>query len=91
MLDKTFNPADVEKRLKAIQLLLEPHCLLLVHINPESRVKAARGPLEASLVRGRAAFVLVKVHNEAGVTAPWRNDRRPCGDGHGQGPSACRC
>ena len=52
----------------AVQKLLDPHCLVMVHINPESRVKAARGPRRAELVRDRAVLVLVKVHNEAGVT-----------------------
>jgi hypothetical protein len=41
-----------------------------VSINPESRVKAARGPAPAELVRGRASVFLVKVHNEGGVTHP---------------------
>src|SRR5262249_32815871 len=41
-----------------------------VHINAESRVKAARGPAAAVLVRDRPTLVLVKVHNEAGVTHP---------------------
>jgi hypothetical protein len=62
---KSAKPeADVE----AIQHLLDPHCLVRVHINPESRVKAARGPAEAVLVHDRDVFALVKVHNEAGVT-----------------------
>jgi hypothetical protein len=54
--------------ITAIQKLLDRHCLAGVHINPESRVKAARGPLRAELVHERARLVLVKVHNEAGVT-----------------------
>jgi hypothetical protein len=54
--------------IAAIQKLLDRHCLIAVHINPESRVKAARGPLRAELNHDRAKFVLVKVHNEAGVT-----------------------
>jgi hypothetical protein len=49
--------------------LLDWQCLAGVHINPQSRVKAARGPLAAQLRRDRPALVLVKVHNEAGVTA----------------------
>src|SRR5262249_47777127 len=39
-----------------------------VTINPESRVKVARGPAAAELPFNRAAVVLIKVHNEAGVT-----------------------
>jgi hypothetical protein len=56
----------------AIQAILDPHCLLEIHINPESRVKVAPGPARAELVeRGWRTF-LVKVRNEAGVTAPLR-------------------
>jgi hypothetical protein len=52
----------------AVQKLLDPHCLLGVSINAESRVKAERGPAAATLFEGHPAVVLVKVHNEAGVT-----------------------
>ena len=56
----------------AIQAILDPLCLIEVHINPESRVKVGPGPARAELVeRGWRTF-LVKVHNEAGVTAALR-------------------
>ncbi len=56
----------------AIQAILDRYCLLDVHINPESRVQVAPGPARAELVeRGWRTF-LVKVRNEAGVTAPLR-------------------
>jgi len=61
-------PADRDEAARALQRLLDRHCLLGVHINPESRVKAARGPAEALLRLGKPEYVLVKVHNEAGVT-----------------------
>lgn len=51
-----------------MQKLLDPLCLVGVSINPESRVKAARGPASAELRRGEEAFFLVRVHNDAGVT-----------------------
>jgi hypothetical protein len=57
---------------RAVQKLLDPHCLLAVSINPESRVKALRGPAPADLQRDRETVVLVKVQNDAGVTAPLR-------------------
>ena len=60
--------ADDPQALEKIQQLLDPLCLVGVTINPESRVKVARGPAEALLVQGRRAILLVKVHNEAGVT-----------------------
>ncbi|HYT94102.1 MAG TPA: hypothetical protein VEL76_35630 [Gemmataceae bacterium] len=62
---KSVNP---EMEIETIQQLLDPHCLVSVTINPESRVKAARGAAEALLLRDRDVFFLVKVHNEAGVT-----------------------
>jgi hypothetical protein len=51
-----------------IQKLLNDQCLVGVSINPESRVKAARGPRSAELVVGKESVVLVSVLNEAGVT-----------------------
>lgn len=62
------NVKDAGRALKELQDLLDPLCLAGVSINPESRVKAARGPAAAVLVRGRARVVLVKVVNEAGAT-----------------------
>lgn len=74
-------PADTTRTLRALldregkdnaaaqaQKLLDRHCLLAVHINPESRVKAARGPATAELIAGKDHFLLVKVVNDAGVT-----------------------
>jgi hypothetical protein len=55
-----------------VQKLLDPFCLIGVHINPESRVKAQRGPRAVRLVVDEPTYVLVKVHNEAGVTHPLR-------------------
>jgi hypothetical protein len=63
-------PADPQEAARAVQKLLDAHCLVGVSINPESRVKAARGPLKAELVRDRTVYVLVKVHNDGGVTHP---------------------
>jgi hypothetical protein len=65
--------ADAKEKLPndvgvAIQKLLDPHCLIGVTINPESRVKVARGPREAELVKGQETLVLLKVQNDAGVT-----------------------
>lgn len=51
-----------------VQKTLDPHCLIGVTINPESRVKAARGPRKAELVRGQEMLVLIKLQNDAGVT-----------------------
>jgi hypothetical protein len=60
---------DPIQATRLIQKALDPRCLLAVHINPESRVKAAAGPAQPVLVQGGWRFFLVKVVNEAGVTA----------------------
>ena len=76
-----LNPADVERINKlrdapmredvaeSLQKILDPYCLALVHINPEARVQVHRGPAKAVLMRGGWTSFLVKVHNEAAVTA----------------------
>jgi hypothetical protein len=62
------EPADSDAALAEVQKLLDAQCLVGVNINPESRVKAARGPAAAELVRDREKVVLVKIHNDGGVT-----------------------
>ncbi|HXE54142.1 MAG TPA: CehA/McbA family metallohydrolase, partial [Tepidisphaeraceae bacterium] len=61
--------ANAEKGVETIERVLDKYCLLLVDINPESRVKVARGPAEAELVEDGWRTFLIKVTNEAGVTA----------------------
>ncbi|MDQ2657191.1 MAG: hypothetical protein M3Y60_07200, partial [Bacteroidota bacterium] len=53
-----------------IQEILDPYCLAIVSINPESRVKVTRGNASPMLIQGGWTSFLVKVHNHAGVTAP---------------------
>src|SRR4030095_9214500 len=52
-----------------IQNILDPYCLAFVNINPESRVKVERGPAKAKLIQNGWVSYLVKVNNDAGVTA----------------------
>ena len=66
------SAADQNVAAEKIQKLLDARCLIGVSINPESRVKAARGPLAAELLLDRPVFALVKVQNDAGVTAALR-------------------
>jgi hypothetical protein len=61
-------PGDAE----AIQRVLDRRCLVGVHINPEMRVKVARGHARPDLVQGDWRPFLVKVRNEAGTTAALR-------------------
>jgi len=63
-------PANARRAGRAVQELLDAHCLVGVHVNPESRVKAQRGDRPATLSRDRPTYALVKVHNEGGVTHP---------------------
>jgi hypothetical protein len=58
-------PADFGER---VQKVLDRSCLIVVTINPESRVKAARALLAAELERGKDRLVLIKVLNDAGAT-----------------------
>ncbi len=63
---------DSAAAVREIQQALDEHCLVGIAINPESRVKAAQGPAAASLMQHGWRVFLVKVQNEAGVTAELR-------------------
>ena len=58
-----------ESTVQSIQALLDPFCLAMIHINPESRVKVTAGPARPQLKQEGWSVFLVKVHNEAAVTA----------------------
>ena len=55
-----------------LQGLLDPRVLLLVTINPESRVKVQRGPAKARLQQAGFTPVLVKIINQGAVSAELR-------------------
>lgn len=80
-LGSSLSPED-EKRIMAlqhepltpeisssIQHILDPYCLAIVNINPEARVKVERGAAKAKLVQSGWVSYLVKVNNDAGITA----------------------
>ncbi len=71
-LDEILDMPDGADATVAIQRLLAPRVLAAVHVNPESRVKVARGPAPARLMQQGWRTFLVRVHNEAGVTAKLR-------------------
>ena len=71
-LETAFNQTDADEAGEAIQRVLDKYCLFGVDINPESRVKVATGPAKPELVEKGWRQFLVKVHNEAGVTAELR-------------------
>jgi len=55
-----------------IQNALNAHCLFIVNINPEMRVKVAPGPARPELVEQGWRQFLVKVVNDSGTTATLR-------------------
>jgi hypothetical protein len=63
------NKPLTDETVKGVQAILDPYCLNVVTINPEGRVKVDRGAAKAVLVQGGWTSFLVKVHNEAGITA----------------------
>jgi len=69
-LDKALASADPKQAVRAIQEVLDPLCLVMVNINPESRVKVREGDAPHKLVEHGWSVFLIKIHNEAGVTAP---------------------
>ena len=70
LLVKAAKSMDAEKAVEDIQKALDPYVLYQVNINPESRVKVAAGAAKPELVESGWRTFLVKVTNEAGVTAP---------------------
>jgi hypothetical protein len=68
-LEKAVDLSESNQALAKIQAVLDSYCLFDVHINPESRVKVAQGPTKAELQELGWRSFLVKVRNEAGVTA----------------------
>ena len=68
-LRQALKSEDKVKAITTIQKVLDQYCLVGVNINPESRVKVAEGPAKKELVQQGWRTFLVKVHNQAGVTA----------------------
>lgn len=82
-LGSPFSPAEKETLRKCMaghtaedvasaHKVLDAHCLFNVHISPEQRVKASQGVISPELDEGGWRQYLVRVDNEAGVTAPLR-------------------
>src|SRR5262245_24253021 len=69
---KALQVACANRDAAGIQRLLDPHVLLAVSINPEARVKVARGPAKGILQQAGYTPVLVKVINESTVTKALR-------------------
>ena len=67
-LEAAANVSDHARAIEEIQRILDPHCLLTIRINPESRISVDRAAAPARLVEHGWRAYLVKVRNEAGVT-----------------------
>lgn len=72
VIDAALAETDPKVAVRKLQEVLDPLCLVGVDINPESRVKAQAGAAPKELLEQGWRTFLVKVHNQAGVTAPLR-------------------
>ncbi len=68
-LEKAMQKVDAAQAAREIQDVLDKYCLYEIHINPESRVKVSQAAAKPELVENGWRTFLVKIHNEAGVTA----------------------
>src|SRR5262249_15865041 len=62
-----LQAAAMDRDARKIQELLDPHVLIVVTLNPESRVKAARGPAVATIQQGGYVPIVIKVVNDSTV------------------------
>jgi hypothetical protein len=69
-INRATSGADEAAACAEIEATLDRYALLEVTINPESRVKVTRGSARPNLLEGGSRLFLVKVVNQAGVTAP---------------------
>ena len=62
--------SDAKDNVSELQKWFDQKVVAFVHINPESRVKVSKGNAKKTLTEQGWSVFLVKVHNQAGVTAP---------------------
>ena len=68
-IDEAVTDSNESKAVAKLQRILDAHVLAIVSINAESRVKVEAGPAPPELVESGTRLFLVKVINEAGITA----------------------
>jgi hypothetical protein len=73
-LDAAISLTDEAEAAERIQTTLDKYAIAVVRINPESRVSVEQGPAKPELVETGTRLFLVKVLNEAQVTAALRVD-----------------
>ena len=71
-INAAISLGDEPRAVAKLQELLDPFVLAEIDINPESRVKVRQGQAKPLLVEKGTRLFLVKVNNDAGVTAPLR-------------------
>jgi hypothetical protein len=71
-IDDAISMTDEEAATERLQATFDKNVLAVVRINPESRVSVEQGPAKPEVVEGGTRLFLVKVLNEANVTAPLR-------------------
>jgi hypothetical protein len=69
-INEVVGSTDESSAVMRLQQLLDRYVLARVQISPEARVKVEQGAAPPQLVQGGTRLFLVKVINEAGVTAP---------------------
>ncbi len=69
-IDQAEAGTDEAAAVREIEATLDKHVLLVVSINPESRVTVDAGEAKPELIEAGTRVFLVKVINQAGVTAP---------------------
>ena len=80
VIDEAIGARNEEDGVQQIQAALDKYVLATVRINPESRVSVEAGPAKPELVEGGSRLFVVKVLNEASVTAPLRVESPNHGD-----------
>ena len=68
-LEAAASMTDRARMIDEVQRVLDPRCLLIIRISPESRVSTERGSAPSRLVEQGWRAYLIKVHNEGGTTA----------------------
>src|SRR5215469_9770119 len=68
-INDAIGRSDEASAVAELQAVLDPYVLVNVDINPESRVKVEQGAAKPELVEAGTRLFLVRVNNQAGVTA----------------------
>jgi hypothetical protein len=71
-IDQAVAATDEEDAVRRLQTTLDRYVLAFVEISAEGRVKVERGPAAPELIEAGTRVFLVKVFNQANVTAPLR-------------------